>query len=106
MELAVPTIVETGAGPLLSIPTTHSLGELARLAFRPGRTPGPIVHGYFHDTDLLDGRRRRALVAALVVLGRRRTASDLDTLAAAVRERAVNVPWDRIARGRAAERPE
>jgi len=106
VELAVPTIVETGDGPLLSIPTTHSLGELARLAFRPRRIPGPVVHGYFHDTDLLDGRRRRALVAALVVLGRRRTACDVDTLAAAVRERAVTVPWDRIARGRAAERPE
>jgi hypothetical protein len=46
-----------------------------------GRLPRH-VHVYFHDTDLLDGRRRRALAAALAVLGRRRTPSDLPSLAA------------------------
>jgi hypothetical protein len=29
------------------------------------------VHVYFHDTDLIDGRRRAALQAALGLLGRR-----------------------------------
>jgi hypothetical protein len=29
------------------------------------------VHAYFHDYDLLDVRRRYALVASLAVLGRR-----------------------------------
>jgi hypothetical protein len=36
-----------------------------------GRLP-PRVHAYFHDTDLLDRRRRTALTAALTILGRRR----------------------------------
>lgn len=50
------------------LPTTHSLGALARAVLRP--LPG-YVHAYFHDYDLLDIRRRYALVAALAVLGRR-----------------------------------
>lgn len=51
------------------LPTTHSLGRLARAVLRP--LP-PYVHAYFHDYDLLDARRRVALVAALALLGRRR----------------------------------
>jgi hypothetical protein len=51
------------------LPTTHSLGALARAVLRP--LPG-YVHAYFHDYDLLDARRRLALGAALRVLGRRR----------------------------------
>jgi hypothetical protein len=50
------------------LPTTHSLGSLARAVLRP--LP-PYVHAYFHDYDLLDARRRYALVASLAVLGRR-----------------------------------
>ena len=53
------------------LPTTHSLGALARGAV------GPLpryVHAYFHDFDLVDPLRRTALVAALTVLGRRRRA--------------------------------
>ena len=99
VELAVPAIVETPSGEVLAIPTTHSLGELVRLAFRPRPTPATVVHGYFHDTDLLDARRRRALVASLAVLGRRRTARDIDALAADVRTKAANVRWERISRG-------
>ena len=64
------------------------------------------MHGYFHDTDLLETRRRLALVASLAVLGRRRRPCDLDSLAAAVRENVSTVSFDRIARGRAADRPE
>jgi hypothetical protein len=55
------------------LPTTHSLGALARAV------AGPLpayVHGYFHDYDLLDARRRTALLAALSVLGRRRRPGD------------------------------
>ena len=109
LELAVPTVVETDGGPMLAIPTTHSLGELVRLAFRPKPTPAAVVHGYFHDTDLLDARRRRALRGALTVLGHRRTVCDLDTLAAEVRDHVVMVRWDRVTRGvtpRAADRAE
>jgi hypothetical protein len=51
------------------LPTTHSLGGLARAVV------GPLpdyVHAYFHDYDLLDPLRRRVLLVALTVLGRRR----------------------------------
>ena len=50
------------------LPTTHSLGALARAVVRP--LPR-YVHAYFHDYDLLDARRRYALVASLALLGRR-----------------------------------
>jgi hypothetical protein len=50
------------------LPTTHSLGALARAVLRP--LPN-YLHAYFHDYDLLDVRRRYALSAALAVLGRR-----------------------------------
>jgi hypothetical protein len=56
------------------LPTTHSLGALARAVLRP--LPG-YVHGYFHDYDLLDTRRRLALGAALRVLGHRRPRAQL-----------------------------
>jgi hypothetical protein len=50
------------------LPTTHSLGSLARAVLRP--LPA-YVHAYFHDYDLLDTRRRVALDVSLAVLGRR-----------------------------------
>jgi hypothetical protein len=50
------------------LPTTHSLGALARAVLRP--LPR-YLHAYFHDFDLLDVRRRYALSASLAVLGRR-----------------------------------
>jgi hypothetical protein len=50
------------------LPTTHSLGALARAVLRP--LP-PYLHAYFHDYDLLDPRRRLALTVSLEVLGRR-----------------------------------
>ena len=71
-------VLESGAR-LLELPTTHSLGMAARAVMRPGLDE-PVVHVYFHDTDLLSGRRRLALVAALELLGRRRLPSDLDAL--------------------------
>jgi hypothetical protein len=52
------------------LPTTHSVGALARALLRP--LP-PYVHAYFHDYDLLDPRRRLALAIGLRVLRRRRT---------------------------------
>ena len=57
-----------------ALPTTHSLGQVARAVLGP--LP-PYVHAYFHDYDLLDAVRRRALVVALMVLGRRRTQLEL-----------------------------
>jgi hypothetical protein len=55
------------------LPTTHSLGALARAVLGP--LPS-YVHAYFHDYDLTNARRRMALVASLQMLGRRTTAYD------------------------------
>jgi len=60
------------------LPTTHSLGQLARAVLRP--LP-PYVHVYFHDYDLLDTKRRLALLASLKLLGRRRPPGDALALA-------------------------
>jgi hypothetical protein len=51
------------------LPTTHSLGQLARSVLRP--LP-PYVHAYFHDYDLLDARRRAILIVSLHLLVLRR----------------------------------
>jgi hypothetical protein len=56
------------------LPTTHSLGQLARAVLTPSLPH--YVHAYFHDYDLLDATRRTALLISLRVLGRRRTALD------------------------------
>jgi hypothetical protein len=69
-------------GDFLELPSTHSIGAAVRASVQPLRLP--VVHVYFHDTDLLDARRRFALRAALEVLRRRCTPADLDTLAAEV----------------------
>lgn len=80
--LATPArLILPSGSRLLELPTTHSLGAAARGALR--RLPAH-VHVYFHDTDLLEPRRRLALVAALAVLGRRRRSIDLDRLVAEV----------------------
>ena len=54
---------EPGDGKL---PTTHTIGALARAVVMP-RLPR-YVHAYFHDYDLLDPRRRVTLVASLKLL--------------------------------------
>jgi hypothetical protein len=56
------------------LPTTHSLGQLARVVLTP-RLPA-YVHVYFHDYDLLDATRRTALRISLRVLGTRTSALD------------------------------
>jgi hypothetical protein len=56
------------------LPTTHSLGQLARSVLTPSLPR--YVHAYFHDYDLLDATRRTALLISLRVLGRRRSALD------------------------------
>ena len=73
-ELGLVDCTPRGGRPAPGVlPTTHSLGQLARGVL------GPLpdsVHAYFHDYDLLDPRRRIALAASLRVLGRRRSALD------------------------------
>jgi hypothetical protein len=84
LELHEPTWLELPSGRrLLELPTTHSIGMLARGLLGPFRRP--VVHAYFHDTDLLDVRRRAALLVGLGFLGLKRTALDLDELQSGLR---------------------
>src|ERR671935_431681 len=71
-----PCYVELPNGRrLLEFPTTHSIGMLARGLLGPFF--GPVVHAYFHDTDLLDTVRTRALRIGLAFLAAKRTRTDL-----------------------------
>jgi hypothetical protein len=67
-----------GGRRLLELPTTHSIGMLTRWLLAPYR--GPVVHAYFHDTDLLQPARRLALLYGLGFLALKRTRTDLDEL--------------------------
>jgi hypothetical protein len=100
LAAAAPTRVVLPSGArLLELPSTHSPGMAVRAVLR--RSLGPnVVHAYFHDTDLLSGRRRRALETALRVLGRRRRPVDLDELADAAAEVAPEAPFDEVFEGR------
>ena len=51
---------------------------LARGVFAPYRRS--VVHAYFHDTDLLDFKRRNALSVALQFLSWKRWQTDLEQL--------------------------
>ena len=95
--LSTAANVELPSGRALgAIPTTHSLGDLARSLAR--RELPPVVHVYFHDTDLLDRRRRTLLGVVLRLLARRAHVSDLDTLSAQLLPDAPRVTWDDVAR--------
>lgn len=85
-----------GGTPLLELPTTHSLGMLARAVLRAGGLEAPLVHVYFHDTDLLDARRRALLGFGLRLLARRRRPTDLDVARDQV---AAEVPYEQAIRG-------
>jgi hypothetical protein len=81
LALAAPARLRLPSGATLTeIPSTHSPGMLARGVL--GRLGAPHVHAYFHDTDLLDGRRRLALTVALAILGRRRAQGTFDAAGA------------------------
>jgi catechol 2,3-dioxygenase-like lactoylglutathione lyase family enzyme len=97
-SLPAPAGVRLASGRTLrAIPTTHSLGTLARAVVPPRSLPH-VVHVYFHDTDLVDRRRRLALAAVLGVLGRRAQPTDLEALAASMGEAAPEIPWADVAR--------
>jgi hypothetical protein len=100
-ELDPPARIDVGEHVLAAVPTTHGAGDLARALVRPGLPPR--VHAYFHDTDLVDRRRRALIVAGLALLGRRRPPLDLDVLAASVS--GPGRPWKDVARGGAADAP-
>jgi hypothetical protein len=79
LEAREPAWLELADGVrLLELPTTHSVGMLARGVI--ARLRVPLVHAYFHDTDLAQAARRRALLTALRLLALRRTPTDLGEL--------------------------
>lgn len=97
-SLQAPARVRLASGRVLhAIPTTHSLGDLARALTHRRSLPG-VVHVYFHDTDLLDRRRSAILRLILPLLAHRAEATSLDTLAATILEDAPAVMWDDVAR--------
>jgi hypothetical protein len=56
------------------------------------------VHVYFHDTDLLDRRRRLLLGLGLAALARRATPATLDGLADSIAEDVPEIPWNDVVR--------
>lgn len=96
-ELHEPARIALGSGSLGAVPTSHGVGDLLHALVRPGALPAR-VHAYFHDTDLVDSRRRWLIVAGLTLLGRRRRPTDLDSLAASLGD-APFVRWEDVARG-------
>ncbi len=90
-----------GGSLLLELPSTHSLGMASRAVLEPS-LGSRVIHVYFHDTDLLSARRRRALTATLSLLGRRRRPTDLDQLAHVSAELAPEVPFDVVFSSRTA----
>jgi hypothetical protein len=96
--LQAPALVALPSGRTLrAIPTTHSLGELASAVARPRSLPRHI-HVYFHDTDLVDARRRVVLSAVLRMLAWRARATQLDAVAADLGV-APEVAWADVVRG-------
>lgn len=96
--LPAPARVALPSGEeLLALPTTHSLGDLARALLRRRALSG-VVHVYFHDTDLLDRRRRMLLGALLPLLARVAEPTDLDALRAAIADGMREIAWDDVAR--------
>jgi hypothetical protein len=79
---------------LRAIPTTHSLGDLARALL--GRSLPEVVHVYLHDTDLVVPRRRALLRAVLPVLRRRARPTDLDAIVAWTITESPRVSWGAV----------
>ena len=97
-SLGAPARVRLPSGRLLAaIPTTHSLGDLARALPKPRSLPG-VVHVYFHDTDLANRRRRALLRAVLPLLARVAEPTDLSMLTGAGTPNAPEIAWDDVAR--------
>jgi len=74
-----PAWIRVGGRRVLELPTTHSLGALARALAGP--LPR-VVHMHFHDYELLDTRRSAALAIVLRMLARRRRPVELGALTA------------------------
>jgi hypothetical protein len=106
-ELRAPARIRLPDGASVpAVPTTRTIGELARAVARPGGLSEEVVHVYLHDTDLLDRRRSAALRAGLFALARRRRPADLDEVARALASTAPAVAWADVARGGVAHGPQ
>ena len=98
-QLAAPARLRLPSGSLLlALPTSRSLGGLARAVASWRGPEEAVVHVYFHDTDLLHAKRRAALGLALRGLARRRGVTDLNALAAECAD-APERPWSEVVRG-------
>lgn len=81
---------------LVALPTTHSLGDLARALAR--RSLPTFVHVYFHDTDLCDRRRRALAYTLLALLARVASPADPGELARCVRAGGAEISWSDVVR--------
>ena len=96
--LSAPSAIHLPSGrSLRAVPTTHSLGDLARALGAWARLPR-VTHVYLHDTDLVDPRRRALARVLLPILARRARPVDLDDLATLLADETVGLAWDDIAR--------
>ncbi len=96
--LAAPAHIRLPSGRrLFAIPSTHSLGMLAREVVTPAGPRAPLVHVHFHDTDLADARRNAALRWALRLLARRRMVTDLDSIVRQLADTAPEVAFAQVA---------
>jgi hypothetical protein len=92
-SLPAPARVRLPSGRLLTaIPTTHSLGDLARAFLRPRSLPR-VVHVYFHDVDLLQRRRHTLARVLFPLLARMAEPTTLDELAATIATDAPEIAW-------------
>jgi hypothetical protein len=100
LALATPARIRLPSGRLLlEIPSTHSLGMLVREVAAPAGPRAHVVHVHFHDTDLVDARKRAALRWGLRLLGRRRTSTDLDSIVQRLVSTAPEVAFAQVAAG-------
>ena len=97
-SLSEPARVELPSGRELAVDPDDPLARRPRARTRADGNCQRLVHVYFHDTDLLDRRRRALLHAGLRVLARRADVLDLDTLAASALTDAPRIAWDDVAR--------
>lgn len=74
LGLRQPVWLDVEGARLLELPTTHSLGSLARGFVR---LPRGLVHVHFHDWELTDSKRRLAVSVLLNALARRAGVLDL-----------------------------
>ncbi len=89
IELDSPARVVLPDGrSVLEVPTTHSMGAVARSL---ARSLPRAVHVHFHDYELLDRRRARLLGWILAALAVRRTPTDLREV-----DSDRKVPWEAV----------